>query len=143
MAEKIILCPLMGGECIKDGTARLNAEGKAEVVACRFWVHIAGRSPQGGTVDNWECTFALLPLLLIENAKVGRETGAAVESFRNVSATHANSVQRALGALVTFASGVPPVLSPSERSQPRAVSLQEAQGAPKLIESDERQQNGS
>jgi hypothetical protein len=74
-----ILCPLMGGECVEDGAIR-----DGELVACRFWVTVIGKDPQTGKeVNNGDCAMAWTPILLIENSKVNRETGAAVESFRN------------------------------------------------------------
>ena len=74
-----ILCPLMGSECIEDGAIR-----DGELVKCRFWVHVQGKNPQTGeTVSNGDCAFCWTPVLLIENSKVNRETGAAIESFRN------------------------------------------------------------
>lgn len=77
--EKKILCPMMGGECIEDGAIR-----NGELVACRFWVHVQGVNPQTGeTVNNGDCSMAWLPVLMIENSKVNRETGASIESFRN------------------------------------------------------------
>ena len=69
----------MGSECIEDGAIR-----DGELVKCRFWVHVQGKNPQTGeTVSNGDCAFCWTPVLLIENSKVGRETGAAIESFRN------------------------------------------------------------
>lgn len=56
------------------------------VVACDCpkFVSIKGRDPQtGADVDRHGCVDSFLPLLLIENAQVSRQTGAAVESFRN------------------------------------------------------------
>ena len=77
--DKKILCPLMGGECIEDGSIK-----DGELVSCRFWVYVYGKNPQTGEdVKNGDCAFAWTPMLLIENSKVNRETGAAVESFRN------------------------------------------------------------
>jgi len=77
--DKIILCPLMGDECIKDGAIK---DGK--LVACRFWVNVIGKDPQTGQeINNGDCAMAWTPILMIENSKVNRETGAAVESFRN------------------------------------------------------------
>lgn len=74
-----ILCPLMGGECIEDGSIK-----DGELVACRFWVNVIGKDPQTGKeVSNGDCAMAWTPILMIENSKVNRETGAAVESFRN------------------------------------------------------------
>jgi hypothetical protein len=80
MAKDVkIICPLMGGECIEDGSIK-----DGELVSCRFWVYVHGKNPQTGEdVRNGDCAMAWTPMLLIENSKVNRETGAAVESFRN------------------------------------------------------------
>lgn len=70
----------MGGEpCVEDGAIR-----NGELVKCRFWVTVMGTNPQTGeTVNNGDCAMAWTPVLMIENSKVNRETGAAIESFRN------------------------------------------------------------
>lgn len=71
---------MMGGEpCVEDGSIR-----NGELVACRFWVTVQGMHPQTGeTTNHKDCAMAWMPVLMIENSKVNRETGAAVESFRN------------------------------------------------------------
>ncbi len=80
MAEKKIICPLMGGEeCVQDGAIRNN-----ELVACRFWIRVVGEDPQTKKMhDHYDCSFAWMPVLMIENSKVNRETGASIDSFRN------------------------------------------------------------
>lgn len=51
---------------------------------CPKFVSIKGVDPQSGAVvDRHGCVDSFLPLLLIENAQMARQTGAAVESFRN------------------------------------------------------------
>lgn len=51
---------------------------------CPKYVHIRGKDPQTGTeLDKYGCSDSFLPMLLIENAQMSRQTGAAVESFRN------------------------------------------------------------
>ena len=51
---------------------------------CAWFMKIAGENPNTGEqTEEWGCAVAWLPILLIENAKQGRHTGAAVESFRN------------------------------------------------------------
>lgn len=51
---------------------------------CPLWIQIRGTNPNTGEeVDNWTCTLAALPMLLIENAQQSRQNGAATESFRN------------------------------------------------------------
>ena len=70
----------MGGEpCVEDGSIR-----NGELVSCKFWVQVQGLNPQTGeTINRSDCSIAWTPMLLIENTKINRETGAAVESFRN------------------------------------------------------------
>jgi hypothetical protein len=92
-----IICPMMGGdECVEDGAIR-----NGELVKCRFWVTVQGKHPQTGEiVNNGDCAIAWMPVLLIENSKVNRETGAAVESMRNESVT---TGQQITGALIAAA----------------------------------------
>lgn len=87
-----VICPLMGGECIEDGAIR-----DGELVRCRFWVHVQGMNPQTGeTVSNGDCAMAWTPMLLIENSQQQRQTGAAVESFRNEMVKANESTTKAL-----------------------------------------------
>jgi hypothetical protein len=88
-----IICPMMGGEpCVEDGAIRNN-----ELVKCRFWVTVMGANPQTGeTLNTGDCAIAWMPVLLIENSKVNRETGAAVESMRNESVTTGAQLTHAL-----------------------------------------------
>lgn len=51
---------------------------------CPWWVHVRGRNPNTGEeVDQWNCAIAWGPMLAVNTAQQARETGAAVESFRN------------------------------------------------------------
>ena len=51
---------------------------------CRLWCRISGHNPNTGEqIDKYDCSDALMPLLTIENSQQQRQTGAAVESFRN------------------------------------------------------------
>lgn len=88
-----IICPMMGGEeCVEDGAIR-----NGELVKCRFWVNVQGLNPQTGEVlNNGDCAIAWTPVLLIENSKVNRETGAAIESMRNESVTTGQHLTSAL-----------------------------------------------
>lgn len=94
MAKDVkIICPLMGGEpCVEDGSIR-----NGELVKCRFWVSVMGSNPQTGeTLNTGDCAIAWMPVLLIENSKVNRETGAAVESLRNEGVTTGAQLTQAL-----------------------------------------------
>lgn len=45
---------------------------------------IRGNNPNTGEeIDDYGCSIAWLPVLMIENSQQQRSTGAAVESFRN------------------------------------------------------------
>jgi len=51
---------------------------------CAWFMKINGTHPNTGeTTEEWGCSMAWLPVLLVENANQARSTGAAVESFRN------------------------------------------------------------
>lgn len=51
---------------------------------CSWFTQIRGTNPNTGKeVDEWGCAVAWLPVLLVENSQQQRQTGAAVESFRN------------------------------------------------------------
>lgn len=98
--DKKIICPYMSAfnhECVEDGKM-INGE----IVACRFWVYVHGKHPQTGEyVKNGDCAVSWMPVLLIENSKVNRETGAAVESMRNESVTTGQQITNALMQVAT------------------------------------------
>ena len=99
MAEKKIICPLMQSVCIEDGEI-VNGE----LHACKFWIKVTGKHPQSGAeVDHFDCAHAWMPILLIDNTQRQRETGAAVESFRNVM-TEQN--MHSMGAMQTLANAI-------------------------------------
>ena len=59
-------------------------QGPCREHACRLFVNIKGKHPQGEEIiDKWGCSFQFMPWLMIENSQMQRQTGAAVESFRN------------------------------------------------------------
>jgi hypothetical protein len=63
-------CPLIKDECVG--------------LKCAWFTQIRGTSPNTGKeIDEWACAVSWLPILLIENSQQQRQTGAAVESFRN------------------------------------------------------------
>jgi hypothetical protein len=63
-------CPLLQKDCIKT--------------QCMWFMQVQGTNPNTGEdINEWGCSMAWMPILLIENSKQQRQTGAAVESFRN------------------------------------------------------------
>lgn len=51
---------------------------------CAWFIKVVGKNPNTGQeIDDWGCSMAWLPILTIENSLQQRQTGAAVESFRN------------------------------------------------------------
>lgn len=71
MASKsATFCPLIRKDCIEH--------------RCAWYVQIRGVDPNNGQeLNQFGCAVAWMPLLAIENAQQSRQTGAAVESFRN------------------------------------------------------------
>lgn len=63
-------CPLIKKDCVG--------------LQCSWFMLVRGKNPQTGEeVDEWNCAVTWLPMLMIENSQQQRQTGAAVESFRN------------------------------------------------------------
>jgi hypothetical protein len=63
-------CPIIKEECVG--------------LKCAFFTKVEGYDMNtGNRVDEWNCAVAWIPMLLIENSGQQRQTGAAVESFRN------------------------------------------------------------
>lgn len=53
-------------------------------IECAWFMKIRGNNPNtGAEVDEYGCSMAWMPMLMIENSQQQRSTGAAVESFRN------------------------------------------------------------
>lgn len=51
---------------------------------CAWFLQIRGHNPNSGEeIDEWGCAISWLPIMMIENSQQQRQTGAAVESFRN------------------------------------------------------------
>jgi len=66
---------------------------------CAWFTQLRGKNPQSEQeIDEWGCAVAWLPILLVENAQQQRQTGAAVESFRNEMVLANDSSQRLLAA---------------------------------------------
>jgi hypothetical protein len=64
---------------------------------CPLYVQMRGTDAQGNEHDEWGCSFAWMPILMLENSAQQRSTGAAVESFRN-EMVKANAVGLAIAA---------------------------------------------
>jgi len=63
-------CPLIKKDCIG--------------LQCAWFTQVRGTNPNTvKEVDEWACAIAWMPVLMIENSQQQRQTGAAVESFRN------------------------------------------------------------
>jgi hypothetical protein len=71
-------CPLLKKDCIG--------------LQCAWFMLVRGTNPQTGhEIDEWNCAMTWLPVLLIENSQQQRQTGAAVESFRNETVRNAEA----------------------------------------------------
>lgn len=65
---------------------------------CPLWIQVRGKDPQSEKeIDHWACSLAWMPMLLIENSQMQRQTGAAVESFRNEMVSRNDATLQLLG----------------------------------------------
>ena len=63
-------CPLIKKKCVEH--------------KCKFYMQVMGKDPNTGQdVNEFDCAIAWMPALLIEGSQQTRQTGAAIESFRN------------------------------------------------------------
>jgi hypothetical protein len=68
--EQGTFCPLIKEDCVQ--------------FKCTWFTQLRGTNPNTGKeVDEWGCAISWMPMLMIENSQQQRQTGAAVESFRN------------------------------------------------------------
>lgn len=83
----------------------LNDFNPCKQFDCAWFMKIAGTNPNDGQpTEEWGCAMAWLPILLIENAQQSRQTGAAVESFRN-EMVESNKVSQTIMALTAKSNG--------------------------------------
>jgi hypothetical protein len=64
---------------------------------CAWFMKVTGSNPNTGeSIDEWGCSMAWLPIMMLENSQQQRQTGAAVESFRNEVVKTNTEMQEAL-----------------------------------------------
>ena len=62
----------------------LNSFNPCKELECAWFMKVRGVNPNtGAEIEDWACSMAWLPMLLIENSQQQRQTSGAVESFRN------------------------------------------------------------
>jgi hypothetical protein len=82
----------------------LNNFEPCKQMDCAWFIKVVGKNPNTGEdLEDWGCSIAWMPILMIENSQQQRSTGAAVESFRNEMVKNNEVGQRVLLA----AAGVP------------------------------------
>ena len=68
---------------VKDNCP-LNGFEPCKQLECAWFVQMRGTDPNSGKeIDEYSCGIAWIPMLLVENAMQSRQSGAAIESFRN------------------------------------------------------------
>jgi hypothetical protein len=86
----------------------LNNFEPCKQLDCAWFVQMRGTDPNTGKeVDDYACAIAWTPMLLVENAAQSRQTGAAVESFRNEMVKGAQESQKLLIASMELNNGTP------------------------------------
>lgn len=99
-------CPLIKKDCVG--------------LQCSWYTQVRGMNPNTGQeIDEWGCAVTWLPVMLIENSQQQRQTGAAVESFRNevVKANQENQqifMQNVIASTVSEINPLNRILNPAE-----------------------------
>jgi hypothetical protein len=82
-------CPLIKKDCVG--------------LQCAWMTRVQGVDTNtGNQVDEYQCAVAWMPMLLVENSGQQRQTGAAVESFRNEMVRANETSQKVLLASIGF-----------------------------------------
>ena len=77
------LCPFLNKPCLKHG--------------CVMWTHVAGMNPQTGQpMDHWDCTFKIMPLLMVDQVRHLNGVQAATESNRNETVKTGHNIMTAV-----------------------------------------------
>ena len=72
---------------------------------CAWFMKVRGNNPNTGEeIDDYGCAIAWMPVLMIENSQQQRQTGAAVESFRNEMVKSNDVSQQVLRATIQHVS---------------------------------------
>lgn len=62
----------------------INKFDPCKQLECAWFMNVRGTNPNTGEpIDEHGCAVAWLPVLMIENSQQQRQTGSAIESFRN------------------------------------------------------------
>lgn len=75
----------------------LNNFEPCKQLDCAWFIQLRGQNPNTGQeIDKWGCSITFLPMLMVENSQQQRQTGAAVESFRNEMVRASEASQQVL-----------------------------------------------
>jgi hypothetical protein len=108
LPDPAIRCPASGWN---PQTGVFNAACRDIVMKCRCpkLVNIKGVNPNtGAEIDEWGCTDSYQSILTIDNTNQVRQTGAAIESFRNEMAKAQEEGAKAMAAALSFAPSMRP-----------------------------------
>lgn len=112
------LCPLIKKDCIG--------------LQCSWYTRVQGYDMNTGKqVDDYQCAIAWMPMLLIENSGQQRQTGAAVESFRNEMVKANETSQKVLLASLSMSQSQQLDKPLAIEVQPKAKSKTKALGVKK------------
>lgn len=99
-------CPVMGGKSCMQ-------------FECVWWMSIKGADPQTGEpVEEWNCAVVYQVVASLETAQQSRQTGAAVESFRNEMVRQQGALAMLLAGAMEDANGVPRLESKKDDAAP-------------------------
>ena len=94
----------------------LNNFEPCKMLDCAWFIEIHGKHPQtGDPLKDWGCAMAMMPMMLIENARQQHSTAAAVESFRNDMVKSNEMSQKILLTAAQIPNQVHPLILENEK----------------------------
>jgi hypothetical protein len=89
--DAILTCPL-GSKCEEIRDNKLHR--------CAWYTCLQGKNPQSDEIlDEWRCAMTWMPIMMVENAQVGRGVNLAVNMMRDETI---NRQDRAIAAMVEY-----------------------------------------
>jgi hypothetical protein len=77
------LCPFLNKPCLKHG--------------CMLYTHVQGNNPTTGQqMDHWDCTFKVMPLIMIDQVRKTESVHASTVEARNQAAKHTTAMMQAM-----------------------------------------------
>lgn len=90
-------CPVNGEICCDGIRDDFKANDKGIKKQCRLWTAVKGKDPQGeNVIDFFDCAWAWMPVVGLEQSQMTRHNTATVQEFRNETQKNMSALSGAM-----------------------------------------------